>query len=72
MIHMNIRSAHANLNTFDTYLNTIDYTFPIIALSESWLTDSNVNLYKLEGYEMEHNVRKAKMEGVYRYILKIP
>ena len=57
MIHTNIRSVAKNMNKFDSYLNNLKHEFPIIALSETWLTENNCDRYGIDGYNAEHNFR---------------
>ena len=57
MIHTNIRSVAKNMNKFDSYLNNLKNEFPIIALSETWLTENNCDRYGIDGYNAKHNFR---------------
>ena len=50
-IHFNLRSAPKNLCHVEDYLDCLDFSFPIVAASETWLNDSNVDLYELRGLE---------------------
>ena len=63
IIHMNIRSAAKNLKQFEVYLDQLDACFNVIGLSETWLTDSNVDLYNLQGYSSCHVYRSNKRGG---------
>ena len=70
MIHTNIRSVARNLNTFENYLTNLDHTFPIIALSESWLKDHNFQRYGISGYNAEHNLRPGRGGGGVSLLIK--
>ena len=63
MIHANVRSAAKNLNRFETYLSNLNHVFPIIALTETWARDDNVNLCNISGYNCEHNYRSSRSGG---------
>ena len=63
MIHINIRSAKKNLGNFEAYLHLLDLKFKIIALTESWLQDSNWDLYNLPGYDVFDSHRSYKKGG---------
>ena len=70
MVHTNIRSAVRNLGKFETYLSTLDQVFTIIALSESWLKDRNVDLYGIPGYNAEHRFRPLRSGGGVSLLIK--
>ena len=53
MLHHNIRSVRQNLSELNSHLETIDYIFSIIALSETWLTEENYECYGIPPYSME-------------------
>ena len=63
MIHLNIRSAAKNLDKFEAFLANLNFTFPIIGLSENWLKNHNENIHSLLGYQSEHNIRTHKGGG---------
>jgi hypothetical protein len=63
IIHTNIRSAKKNLSNFENYLANIDFNPSIIALSETWFNDSDVNIYGIEGYNIESTYRPSKRGG---------
>ena len=63
MIHTNIRSAAKNMNKFDSYLNDLKHEFPIIALSETGLTENNCDRYGIDGYNAEHDLRPNRGGG---------
>ena len=41
MMHMNIRSIKANIDSFAAYLDTLQFTFKLIGLTETWLDKNN-------------------------------
>ena len=62
-IHFNLRSAPKNLCHVEDYLDCLDFTFPFVCATETWLNDSNVDLYDLKGYQQENNYRKKRKGG---------
>ena len=72
LIALNIRSARKIFNLFQSFLNSIQFNFDIIVLSETWLQTS-VNV-KLEGYLSESAFRNNYGGGItilYRDYLNI-
>ena len=63
MCHHNIRSLPAHINEFSAYLKTLNHKFCCIGLSETWLKESNKDLYNIEGYSSIHNVRSDNRGG---------
>ena len=63
MIHLNIRSAVKNLEKFENYLSNLKHSFPIIAISESWIKEHNADICNMHGYQSEHNIRLNKGGG---------
>ena len=45
ILNANIRGVSTNLDTFKLLLDDLDYTFPIIGLTETWLKPHNVFLF---------------------------
>ena len=70
LCHMNIRSMKKNLYKLDAYLDTLDYTFTVIGLSETWLQDSNCDVYGIQGYSCIENHRQNKSGGGVGILLK--
>ena len=50
VIHLNIRSMPANFTSFVSYMENLSHKFSVIALTETWLKQSNVSLYGLTRY----------------------
>ena len=63
VISFNIRSFHKNCDEFIGFLKNLKFSFDIIILTETWLSDANTNLCYLDGYDVVHSVRKAKAGG---------
>ena len=63
MLHMNIRSVKRHLGQLEAYLGLLDHKFRIIALTESWITDYDSNLYNLPYYELFENHRSIRSGG---------
>ena len=61
--HHNIRSIKKNLDKLETYLNTLGFPFSIVALSETWLQDTNCTLYNLPGYSFIEQHRRERTGG---------
>ena len=64
VIHFNARSIKANFEKISSYIYEFKQIFDIVAISETWLTsDSDLNMYQLEGYDMFHINRTEKKGG---------
>ncbi len=50
ILHLNIRSCSSNFSHFLSYLKSLDVTYQIIILSESWLCSGSENLFNIAGY----------------------
>ena len=62
-VHSNIRSASKNANSFSIYLSTLNHQFDIIALSETWLSDTNDDIVGFPNYSQIHRCRSTKKGG---------
>ena len=63
MIHFNARCLNANFHSIIHTLQTLNITFDIIAISETW-TESNVTTeYDLPHYQVFHKARHYKKGG---------
>ena len=51
------------MNDLNLFLQTLDCKFDIIALSETWLKETNEDIYNLENYNHERKYRKNREEG---------
>ena len=63
ILHANMRSIPKNLHNFELYLSNISYVFNFLCFSESWLKESNKDLYNIPGYTATHRCRKDKVGG---------
>jgi hypothetical protein len=65
IVHCNIRSATKNSIELSNYLEALYHKFYILAMSETWLTDSNSSILGFPEYSQVHTVRNNKKEVVY-------
>ena len=63
LFHTNIRSLPAHHMDLVSYLCTLPITLSIIAVSETWLTGRNVDLYGIQGYSHIQNYRTCQRGG---------
>ena len=49
LLNANIRGVSTNLDKFKLLLDDLDYTFPIIGLTETWLKPHNVDCFFYKG-----------------------
>ena len=63
LCHLNIRSLPAHLVEFDALLSTMNISFDVIALTETWLTAQNADLYNIMGYNCVHKYRSDTRGG---------
>ena len=63
LCHANIRSLKANLPAFEVCLQNMDIKFSAIGISETWLNDSNCDLYNIDGYDFVETHRPVKTGG---------
>ena len=54
LCHMNIRSMGKNIHQFETYLDLLKHKFTVIGLTETWLKESNCDLYGIKGYQISN------------------
>ena len=52
-----------NLDDFKVLLKYLNYTFPIIGVTETWLKPHNVENFYLENYSHEFDIRHNKTRG---------
>ena len=70
LFHLNIRSVPANLTSLELYLSSLRNTFDVIALSETWLSEHNSDLFCLPGCVMESRIRGDRAGGGVSLILR--
>ena len=63
MVHFNCRSLNRNFEEIKSYLNELNHTFDIIAMSETWVQSINNFYFYLEGYDVVHRDRQNKRGG---------
>ena len=63
LCHVNIRSISKNLGSFENYLNLLDHHFTFVGITETWLKDSNCDLFELTGYNMIESHRGTQGGG---------
>ena len=69
ILNANLRGVSTNLDKFKLLLYDLDYTFPIIGLTETWLKPHNVDCFFIKGYSHEYNRRpKRTGEGISLFI----
>ena len=62
LLHANVRSLPRNGTALEAYLSTLKVEFNVVALTETWLNETNADVYGLTGYKAIHNYRKQKQE----------
>lgn len=63
LIHFNTRSLRKHHGDVLDFISVIEHNFSIICLSETWLSDSDGNLYGLSGYTTEYCNRDSQRGG---------
>ena len=61
-MHLNIRSVVSHFTEFICYLDTPDFEFKVLGLSETALSDSSIN-YHIYNYTCETNIRGNRRGG---------
>ena len=52
LLHVNIRSIHANFDFFVHMIKSLNNCFDVIAITESWLDNFFAQLFPVKGYTM--------------------
>ena len=69
LIHFNCRSLASNFIKLKESITSLEFKFDVIALSESWLSDNDNDIFCLEGYDILSCSRlNKKGRGVVLYI----
>ena len=63
IIHLNTRSFNKNFDAIHTYLSSIDRTFTVICLSETWFYEDMSNVIEIENYELVSTPRIDRRSG---------
>ena len=72
IIHFNARSMSANFNTLKSVLSSIDFTFDLIAVTETWLSDDDLDFFHMDEYDDIHTCRHNRGgSGVALYINRL-
>ena len=71
MTHLNIRCLNNKLDSLKQLLNSLHLPFQIIGLTETWLNDTNNDIFKLDDYDfVDANRTSRNGGGVGIYITK--
>ena len=63
ILHLNSRSLNKNFDGIHTFLSSIDYTFTVICISESWFYEDKSNQIYFENYELVSTPRRNRRGG---------
>ena len=63
LCHLNIRSLKKNNASLDAYLSLLDIKFTAIGITETWLQDSDCDLYGFQGYHFVERHRAEQRGG---------
>ena len=61
--HLNIRSLNNKLNSLKQLLNSLYLPFQIIGLTETWLNDTNDDIFELDNYDFVNANRTSRNGG---------
>ena len=62
-MHANARSLPHNFRLLTNYLACLDLVFNFVGVTETWLSDSNYDLYNMDGYNFYDNHRALRSGG---------
>ena len=57
LLNQNIQSFHAKKDQFQAFMAAVNNCFHSIVLTETWNTENNLSLCKLEDYDAVHTYR---------------
>ena len=63
LLHANARSLPHNFKFLTNYLACLDLVFNFVGVTETWLSDSNYDLYNMDGYNFYDNHRTLRSGG---------
>ena len=63
LLHVNCRSLKKNFNSLNNLLNMVNYSISVIAVTETWLSDSLRDVYDIPGYNFISLPRTGKSSG---------
>ena len=58
-----LRALPKHHDELELYINSLNFKFSVIALTENWLDESKQDPFDLEGYNCLHKFRKEKRGG---------
>ena len=61
LCHINIRSLKANLSQLESYMQGLLIEFAILGITETWLNESNYDVYHIENYDFVENHSTTKL-----------
>ena len=67
LINVNMRSLKANFNKLTTFLSQLPSKPSVIVVTETWLDDNTVHLYRLQDYKMLFINRGSAGGGIVLY-----
>ena len=63
ILNANIRGMATNLDKLKLFIEDLDFTFPIIGITETWLKPHNVDCHFINGYSHEYDIRSNRAGG---------
>ena len=63
LFHLNIKSLSKHYDELDTYLNSLEYKFAFIGLTETWLDKDKQYFFDLENYTSINKFREGRKGG---------
>ena len=63
ILHINIRSIKYKIDTLKAFIHSLPKTPDILAITETWLNDTNKTQIQLDGYISHHLVRTNREHG---------
>jgi len=70
VFHVNCRKLKAHFDEVSNLLGQMNFCFPIIGLSETWLSDDLKDQYSIQGYSSEYTCRQHSSYGGVALYLK--
>jgi hypothetical protein len=63
LMHLNIRSLPKHEREMKAFLSGLNINFRVIGITETWLSDTNCDLYNINGYEHFKEIRDNRRGG---------
>ena len=63
IFNVNVRSSSANFHKLLDCIDSLEHSFSVIGCSETWLKEYNSDLFNINGYNHEYNLRAGKKRG---------